>query len=45
MATLAILLAAWLASNAAFVALRFYATADPSARAGHDFAGYPRLVR
>jgi hypothetical protein len=43
--TIAILLLAWLGSNAAFVALRFYVGADRSAHAKQDFDGYPRLVR
>jgi hypothetical protein len=43
--TIAILLSAWLGSNAAFVALRFYVAADHSPHAKQDFVGYPRLVR
>jgi hypothetical protein len=43
--TIAILLLAWLGSNAAFVALRFYVGADRSAHAKQDFVGYPRVVR
>jgi hypothetical protein len=43
--TIAILLSAWLGSNAAFFALRFYVGADHSTRTKRDFVGYPRLVR
>jgi hypothetical protein len=43
--TIAILLSAWLGSNAAFVALRFYVGADRSAHPKQDVIGYPRLVR
>ena len=39
-----ILLAAWLGLNAAFVAIRFYITADQTSRAEHDLGRYPRLV-
>jgi hypothetical protein len=42
--TIAILLLGWLASNAAFVALRFYVTADQPSNARQDFVGYPKLV-
>jgi hypothetical protein len=43
--TIAILLSAWLGSNAAFFVLRFYLAADRPAHAKQDFIGYPRLVR
>ena len=42
--TIIILLAAWLGLNAAFVAIRFYITADQTSRAEHDLGRYPRLV-
>lgn len=42
--TIIILLAAWLGLNAAFVAIRFYITADRTSRAEHDLGEYPRLV-
>lgn len=41
--TITILLAGWLGLNAAFIAIRFYITAD-QARAEHDLGRYPRLV-
>ena len=43
--TITILLSAWLASNAAFVALRFFVKAGKTSHATRDFVGYPRLVR
>ena len=42
--TIAILLALWLGSNAVFVALRLYVTADRAPHAERDFVGYPRVV-
>jgi hypothetical protein len=42
--TIVISLAAWWGLNAAFVAIRLYATADHASRSGRDFVGYPRLV-
>jgi len=41
---IAILLAAWLVLNAAFVAIRFYVTADQTSGAEPDLLRYPRLV-
>ena len=42
--TIAILLAAWLGLNAAFVAIRFYITAGQISPADGDLARYPRRV-
>jgi len=42
--TIIVLLAAWLGLNVAFVAMRFYVTADRGSRAKPDIIGYPRLV-
>lgn len=39
-----ILLVAWLGVNAAFVAIRFYITADQTSHDEHDVARYPKLV-
>ena len=39
-----ILLAAWLGVNAAFVAIRFYITADQTSHREHDLVRYPKLV-
>jgi hypothetical protein len=39
-----ILVAAWLALNVAFVAMRLYLTATDPRRADNDFVGYPKLV-
>jgi hypothetical protein len=44
LSTITILLAIWLGLNAAFVAIRFYFTADQAARAERDFVRYPRAV-
>lgn len=44
LSTIIILLAAWLGLNAAFVAIRFYRTADHASRAERDLRPYPRLV-
>jgi len=44
LSTIIILLAAWLGLNAAFVAIRFYRTADQTSRAERDLRPYPRLV-
>lgn len=44
MSTIIILLCAWLVLNAAFVAIRFYITANQQAQAEHDLGRYPRLV-
>lgn len=42
--TITVLLAAWLGLNVAFVAMRFYVTADRGPSAKPDIIGYPRLV-
>jgi hypothetical protein len=42
--TIAILLAAWLALNAAFVAIRFYVSTDHTSHAEPDLVRYPRLL-
>jgi len=42
--TIVVLLALWLGSNAVFLALRLYATADRAPHAERDFVGYPKLV-
>lgn len=42
--TIILLLAAWLGLNVAFVAMRFYVTADRRSRAEPDIAGYPTLL-
>lgn len=44
LSTITILLAAWVGLNAAFVAMRFYITADRTSRAEHDLVRYPRPV-
>jgi hypothetical protein len=44
LSTIMIVLAIWLGLNAAFVAIRFYITADQAAHAKHDFVRYPRAV-
>lgn len=44
LSTIMMLLAAWLGLNAAFVARRFYITADQTSHAEHDLVRYPRLV-
>lgn len=41
---LSILLVAWLVVNAAFVAIRFYITADRTSHGEHDASRYPKLV-
>jgi hypothetical protein len=41
---IAILLAAWLVLNAAFVAMRFNVTADQTSGAEPDLVRYPRFV-
>jgi hypothetical protein len=42
--TIILLLAAWLSLNVAFVAMRFYVTADHGSHAEPDIAGYPTLL-
>jgi len=42
--TIMIALAAWLGLNAAFVAIRFYLTADRASHVEHEFIRYPKLV-
>ena len=44
MLSIMILLAAWLGLNAAFVAIRFYITADQASHAEQDLVRYPKLV-
>jgi hypothetical protein len=44
LSTIMIALAAWLGLNAAFVAIRFYLTADRTSHAEREFVRYPRLV-
>jgi hypothetical protein len=44
LSTIIILLAAWLGLNAAFVAIRFYITANQQSHADHELGRYPRLV-
>lgn len=44
LSTIMIVLTIWLGLNAAFVAIRFYITAERSAHAEHDFVRYPRAV-
>ena len=44
LSTITILLAGWVGLNAAFVAMRFYITADRTSRAEHDLVRYPRPV-
>jgi hypothetical protein len=42
--TIIVLLAAWLGLNVAFVAMRFYVTADHRSRTEPDVVGHPTLV-
>jgi hypothetical protein len=42
--TITILLAAWLGLNVAFVAIRFYVTADQTPHGERNLGRYPRLV-
>jgi len=42
--TIIALLAAWLGLNVAFVAIRFYVTADKSPRVAQKVVGYPMLL-
>jgi hypothetical protein len=42
--TIIVSLAAWLGLNVAFVAMRFYVTADRRSRTEPDVVGYPTLV-
>ena len=44
LSTIMIVLAIWLGLNAAFVAIRFYITADQAAHGEREFVRYPRAV-
>jgi hypothetical protein len=44
LSTIIILLCAWLVLNAAFVAIRFYITANQDSQAEQDLGRYPRLI-
>ena len=44
LSTIIILLCAWLVLNAAFVAIRFYITANQESQAEQDLGRYPRLI-
>jgi hypothetical protein len=44
LSTIITLLCVWLGLNAAFVAIRFYVTADPQSQAERDHSRYPRPI-